>query len=199
MVRDRLWNPNIHYHRLILDAIPDDSTRVLDVGCGDGILSADLVGAGVGEVTGLDIDAPVLERACSRHQGLGIHWLHGDVADAPLQPESFDAVVSVAALHHMDATQALGRFAELVRPDGVVAVVGLAANDWWDWPYALFGTAARAVLGFRHGRWEHSAPIVWPPPLTYREVRALGRQVLPGCRFRHLLLGRYALVWRKPM
>ncbi|CAM5436502.1 hypothetical protein [Streptomyces canus] len=32
---DPYWNHNVHYHRLVLDAVPDDCREALDVGCGD--------------------------------------------------------------------------------------------------------------------------------------------------------------------
>lgn len=85
--------------------------------------------------TALDIDRGVLDRARARHAGTRIDWLHGDVLTAPLEPASFDAVVSVAALHHINAEMALTRFAQLLRPGGVVIVVGLAANTVWDAPW----------------------------------------------------------------
>jgi len=59
----RFWNGNTHYHPLVLASLPPGTARVLDVGCGDGILAADLVDAGVARVVGIDVDAPVLERA----------------------------------------------------------------------------------------------------------------------------------------
>jgi SAM-dependent methyltransferase len=114
------------------------------------------------------------------------------------EPDSFDAVVSVAALHHMDAGPSLRRFAQLVRPGGAVVVVGLAANGWFDWPLAGVAVAARQALGVVHGRWAHSAPECWPPPLTYGQIRALSERVLPGVRYRRHVLGRYSLVWRRP-
>jgi hypothetical protein len=79
-----------------------------------------------------------------------------------------------------------------------VAVVGIAANAWSDLPLAALGAAGRLALGFVHGHWEHSAPQCWPPPLTYREMKALSVRALPGVRYRRHLLGRYSLVWRKP-
>lgn len=115
-----------------------------------------------------------------------------------LEPESFDAVVSVAALHHMDATQALTRFARLVRPGGTVVVVGLAANSWSDLPLAVVAITSRVALRLVNGGWSHSAPQCWPPPLTYGEIKALSTRVPPGVRYRRHLLGRYSLVWRKP-
>jgi SAM-dependent methyltransferase len=194
----RFWNANTHYHRLVLASLPPDVSRVLDVGCGDGMLAADVVDAGIRQVVGLDLDRPVLDRARARHKGRRIDWLHGDVFEAALEPESFDAVVSVAALHHMDAGRSLTRFAQLVRPGGTVIVVGLAANAWADIPLAAVGMASRLGLGVVYGRWKHSAPECWPPPLTYREMKVLSADVLPGVRYRRHLLSRYSLVWRKP-
>lgn len=195
----RFWNANTHYHDLILAALPPDAAHVLDVGCGDGMLAADLADAGVPHVVGLDIDQPVLDRARARHEGKAIEWMQGDVLDVAFEPEFFDALVSVAALHHMDAAQSLGRFARLVRPGGTVAIVGLAANAWSDLPLAAVGMTLRQVLGLVHGQWHHSAPTCWPPPLTYGEMKALSARVLPGVRYRRHWLGRYSLVWRKPL
>ena len=194
----KFWNANTHYHGVVLASLPPDPSHVLDVGCGDGILAAQLASAGVSSVVALDIDRAVLERARARHEGARIDWVHGDVLTAPLEPGSFDAVVSVAALHHTDATRALTRFAQLVRPGGAVIVVGLAANDWWDVPLAAVAMGARGALGVIHSRWDHSAPECWPPPRTYREMKALSARLLPGVRYRRHLLGRYSLVWRRP-
>ena len=96
--------------------------RVLEVGCGDGILSAQLAQAGVPHVVGLDLDAGALDRARARHADTRIEWVHGDVFAVPFEPGSFDAVVSAATLHHVDAAQGLVRFADLVRPGGVVRI-----------------------------------------------------------------------------
>jgi SAM-dependent methyltransferase len=84
------WNANTHYHDVILASLPRDANRVLDVGCGDGILLADLIKAGVQQVVGLDSDRTVLERARARHHDLPIEWLHGDEHHPALAPETFD-------------------------------------------------------------------------------------------------------------
>lgn len=198
MTAGQLWNADIHYHSLIVEAIPRGASCVLDVGCGDGLLSADLIRAGVPRVIGLDVDGQVLERAKTRHAGVSVDWQQGNLFDVPFEPGSFDAVVSVATLHHVPAEQALARFAELVRPGVVVAVVGLAANDWWDAPYAVVAHNAQLILGFARGRWVHSAPMVWPPPATYLEMKRIASRVLPGVRYKRHLLGRYSLLWTKP-
>lgn len=194
----RPWNSNIHYHDVILRAVPADCPRVLDVGCGDGLLTAELCRRGAREVVGLDVSDAVLERARRRHSDRAIRWLNADLFDPALDAGGFDAVVSVAALHHMDAERGLRRLAELTRPGGVVALIGLAANDWWDWPAAALGVAVREAYCLRFGRWVHSAPMCWPPPRTYRQMRRLAGQVLPGSEYRRHLLQRFSVVWRKP-
>jgi len=132
MASDQLWNANIQYHSLLVEALPHGARHVLDVGCGDGVLSAQLVRAGVPHVVGLDLDRDVLDRARTRHRGVTVEWRQGDIFDVPYDAGSFDAVVSVATLHPLNAEAGLIRFADLVTPGGVVAVVGLAANSWWD-------------------------------------------------------------------
>jgi SAM-dependent methyltransferase len=199
MASERLWNANIHYHSLLVKAIPKDSVRVLDVGCGDGILAADLIRAGVQRVVAVDIDAGVLARAKARHPHLAIEWIQSDIFGLPVPANhSFDALVSVATLHHIDAVAGLRRFAQLVRPGGVVGVVGLAANNWWDWPLAAASLCAQTVMHSIRGNWEHSAPMIWPPPATYGEMKRIALQVLPGVRYRRHLYGRYSLLWTKP-
>jgi hypothetical protein len=43
----RPWNWNIHYQRVVLDALPSDAATALDVGSGDGLLAFDLAARGL--------------------------------------------------------------------------------------------------------------------------------------------------------
>ena len=191
---------------MVLGAVPAGCQRALHVGCGQGALTRRLRSV-VPQVSGIDRDARSIELARG-HPGAGdIGYLLGDFRAAPLQPGSFDLVTSVAAVHHMDAAAALRRMAGLLRPGGVLAVVGLARDTW---PAALLPLAPafagaqlhRALSGWQlrgaGSRPGYTSPIVWPPPLTYPQLRRLARQVLPGVRYRHHLYWRYSLVWTRP-
>lgn len=191
------WNRNIHYHRLVLDAVPHGARSALDVGTGNGLLAADLRRV-VPDVTGIDRDATVL--ASARAEDAAVRWVQGDVLTHPFEPGSFDVVASVATLHHLpDLGAAMRRFAELTAPGGVVAVVGLARTSRL-LELLLHGVGAVQHVHYqrRHGYWEHSAPMVWPPAHTYAEVRRTARTVLPGSQWRTLAMWRYLLVWHKP-
>lgn len=195
----RRWNLNIHYHRIVLDSIPDGATTALDVGSGDGLLTFDLAAKGL-DVVGIDSDIASIERAradsaCSARTT----FLLGDVFTQPFEPGSFDLVASSAMLHHVDAQAGLRRMAELVRPGGTVSVVGFAnPSGPADWAHIAAGfllTRARGALGHY---WEHHAPIRWPPPLTMNEMRALAESEMPGATFGRAMAHRYTIVWSRP-
>ncbi|WP_345602964.1 class I SAM-dependent methyltransferase [Pseudonocardia adelaidensis] len=193
------WNHNIHYHPFVLAAVPPGSRAALDVGCGEGLLTKEL-SAVVPSVIGIDRDRPVLERAKSHARGPGIEYLQANILTHPFEPESFDVVASIAALHHMDTAAGLERMRDLLRPGGVLAVVGLPRSRWpHDLPYAVAGVVAHRWLRWRRGgESEMSAPTVWPPPDTFAQVRATAERLLPGVRMRRHVLFRYSLLWTKP-
>lgn len=195
---DRPWNVNIHYDARLAACVPATAVNILDVGCGDGFLAALLSGHAPG-VVGIDIDAPVLRRARDRFPDAPVTWCHGDVLTYPFGPGSFDAVVSNAALHHLpDARAALRRLGELVRPGGTLAIVGFTRAEWRDLGWAAISFIVRGTAIRLHGKWEHTAPQLWPPRDSFRELRQAACEILPGAEIRHLLMGRYLLTWTRP-
>ena len=189
------WNVNIHYNALVDAEVPTGTQHVLDVGCGDGFLAARLAER-VPAVTALDVDAPVLARAAARFADSSVHWMHGDVMTAELP--SFDAVVSNAALHHIDDTRAAAaRLAGLVAPGGTLTVVTFVKPSMRQGPWHLTSSIACAVVNQVKGKWEHTAPIKWPPPDTFSQLRAHVRAVLPDARIRRLVYGRVLITWRR--
>ncbi|MFF4197617.1 class I SAM-dependent methyltransferase [Nonomuraea sp. NPDC001831] len=121
------------------------------------------------------------------------------ISSPPFKPASFDVIAFVATLHHMDAAAGLARMRELLRPCGGLAIVGLARSTMPDdLPRDLAGVAVGAFHRAMKGHWEHSSPTVWPPPVTYPQMRALSGEMLPGSQYRRHLLLRYSNIWRKP-
>lgn len=196
-VRSR-WNHNIHHLGILLDALPADCRRVLDVGCGDGLLTRALAERGL-DVVALDIDAGAVATTRAEVADLeGVEVIEGDVLDPDLDLGTFDAVLSVAALHHLPLEEGLRRLSELVAPGGVLGIVGLATSrSVWDLGHDLLGSVADRVLRRRHGWSEVTVPTKRPRQ-SYSRVLRVAALMLPGCRYRRHVLFRYSLVWTRP-
>jgi SAM-dependent methyltransferase len=203
---DGPWNHNVHYHRVILGAVPPGCQRALDVGCGQGALTRALHQV-VPRVTGIDRDRRSIEIARAHPGGAGVGYVLGDFLAAPLRPGSFDLVTAIASLHHMDNALALRRMSDLLRPGGVLAVIGLArgltlADLYLQVPAIIGHRIRQAASDRRRGPGQpdsdYTSPIVWPPALTYASTRRVAARVLPGVRYRRRIYWRYSLVWTKP-
>lgn len=120
----------------LLDAANLAATdRVLDVGCGNGATTR-AAAARAASVVGLDISAPMVERARRRAREVGIdnvEFIHGDAQVHPFRPE-FDVVLSrFGVMFFEDPVAAFRNLATAVVPGGRVAFVcwqELIANEW---------------------------------------------------------------------
>jgi SAM-dependent methyltransferase len=104
-------------------AVAPDGARVLEVGCGPGRLSIRLARQPGLDVTGLDLDPAMVERARANADRLGNgdgrrpSFLVGDAASLAFPDASFDLVVSTFSMHHWaDATAGLAEIARVLRP-----------------------------------------------------------------------------------
>ncbi len=95
----------------------------LDVGCGTGVLAARLAGRGF-EMTGLDPSEGMLDVMRTEHPEIVAARGSGD--ELPFASDTFDLVLTVAALHHIAAPDAVrATLAEMVRvcrPGGRIVV-----------------------------------------------------------------------------
>jgi SAM-dependent methyltransferase len=97
--------------------------RVLDVGCGTGVLAraaADRV-ADESQVTGLDLNEGML--AVARRLRPQIEWRQGDATKLPFSVESYDVVMSQFSLMYFpDRGVAIREMVRVLRPGGRLAV-----------------------------------------------------------------------------
>jgi SAM-dependent methyltransferase len=139
--------------------------------------------------------------ALARARAIGparLNFIEADFLTHDFGPDGFDFVCANTSLHHMDFTAALTTMARLLRPGGRLAVVGLAADkSVGDLLAGAAGVPAEWFYRAIYRRGESGAPIM-DPEMSWREVRAEAARLLPGVRYRRLLLWRYSLLWRKP-
>ncbi|WP_217631254.1 bifunctional 2-polyprenyl-6-hydroxyphenol methylase/3-demethylubiquinol 3-O-methyltransferase UbiG [Modestobacter sp. DSM 44400] len=140
------WDHNAYYHRLLLRHVPAGTGRVLDVGCGAGSL-ASKAALRAAHVDALDRD-PVMVQAARQVVPTNVTCVLADILDHPLVPGSYDAIVSMSALHHLPLAPALSRLATALRPGGVLAAVALPRIDLpREVPVELAATAYHHLLG----------------------------------------------------
>jgi SAM-dependent methyltransferase len=96
-----------------------NSDRALDLGCGDGRLSAELA---TGDLTAADVSAVALERARSRLAGARLVELDPD-APLPLDDATFDLVLCAETIEHVrDVQLLLSEIRRVLRPGGRLAL-----------------------------------------------------------------------------
>ena len=103
-----------------------ENDRVLDSGCGPGLVSCYLADF-VRHVTGVDLTPAMIREAKERAVLQGItntEFTLGDMEHLPYPDRTFDAAISRFAFHHLERPeQALKEMFRVVRPGGKVVVM----------------------------------------------------------------------------
>ncbi|MGH9137808.1 MAG: class I SAM-dependent methyltransferase [Acidimicrobiales bacterium] len=98
------------------------ASRIVDVGCGTGILATrihDELSPAV--VYGVDASPGMLAQAAARSSS--VRWLNGPAEQLPLPDGDVDAAVSTHAFHFFDKPAALADFHRVLAPGGHVVIV----------------------------------------------------------------------------
>jgi ubiquinone biosynthesis O-methyltransferase len=123
--------------------------RILDVGCGDGLLAASLARAGA-VVTGVDSDPCMLEagRARAQRAGLTAEFVEGDIRALPFAAAAFDVVVAVTVLCFVpDAERAVREMARVLKPGGHMVIGELGRWNLWAAKRRISGWLGRSAWG----------------------------------------------------
>ncbi|MFD3870555.1 GNAT family N-acetyltransferase [Streptomyces sp. NPDC058623] len=146
--------------------------RVLDIGCGPGrsalLLAAEAGGAGLAEVTAVDLHEPFLDelRAAAAARGLTdrVRAVRADMDALPFEDGSFDLVWAEGSAYVIGFDRALARWKRLLAPGGTLV---LSECEW---------TAAQPSDGAR-AFWDPRYPLR-QPARNLAAARAAGYRVL---------------------
>lgn len=127
-----------HAARAFVAALPDPAARVLDVGCGTGLVGEELRALGCTRIDGLDISPDMLQAAAGK--GLYESLMEGDLTRRLDIPDtSYDGVVCVGTFTHGHVgPEGLRELLRITRPGGPVTLtVNDGVYDAEDYPAAL--------------------------------------------------------------
>lgn len=152
-----------------------DTNRILDVGCGVGHF-LDIAREMKWEVYGTELSEGAYATCLSK----GIKMHHGLVEDAPFDAGSFDVVVSIEVIEHINTPQVdLKAFHRLLRPGGLLYVT--TPN---------FGSLSSRILK------ENYNVVTYPEHLTYYTPKTLSRVLRANGFSRNKLITDGIIVWR---
>ena len=119
--------------------------RVLDVGCGPGALTAELVmRLGPAGVSAVDPSEPFVAAAQARHPGVDVH--RASAEQLPFPDGAFDAALAQLVVHFMsDPVAGVTEMARVTRRDGVLAACVWDHGADGQGPLSVFWQAARAI------------------------------------------------------
>ncbi len=121
-------------HRLVLELAGDMAgTRLLDLGCGDGLLTCTFAERGARDV-GIDADRRMLGAAAARAKQARVqaHFVEGRVERLPFPDATFDVVVAVTVFCFLtDAATAAKEAVRVLRPGGRLVLGELGRWSAW--------------------------------------------------------------------
>ncbi len=191
------WNHNTAFHDELVADVKARGGRVLDIGCGDGLLVHRLAPFAE-KVVGIDPHKEIISRAQERLASLSnVTLIADDLLKIPMK-EQYDTITYVATLHHMDIRAALSKMHQILAPGGRVLIIGLAANkSIMDYLLSGFLLLPIRIMDRFHGGMKSIGVRTAEPKESLGQIRQVAHEILPGAIIRHRFYHRYSLGWTK--
>jgi len=127
MYRDVVRRRLLKYARRAFQMLPKlDKPRILDVGCGSGVPTIELARLGQGEVIGIDIDQPALDKLTKKIKEAGlsnqVQAVNCSILDMSFPDESFDIIWSEGSIFVIGFESGIREWKRLLKPNGFMVI-----------------------------------------------------------------------------
>lgn len=144
--------------RIVTEIIGNKSNRkVLDVGCGPGILLSRLAGSGL-KLCGVDCSPEMIAEARKRTRGTDVKLMIGRAEALPFKDATFDVVLALGMLEYLpDVLKGLTEIARVTKPNAVIVLSMLNADSVYrSWERLVYSPSNDSWLQRRLGTSEKS-------------------------------------------
>ena len=203
---NEIWNHNNHYHSFLLKQLPSKGNIALDLGCGTGEF-ARLLARRFERVIALDLSPNAIEIAQQRSQDYrNINYQVADILEYELTSEQFDAIVSIATLHHLPVKNLLPVLKAILKPGGKLVVLDLLKYESIkDFSSDLIAVPLNKLFLLKNRQIEKPLAAVEAMKdhlrtdrfLTLSQVKQIYSDSLGKAKIRKHLFWRYSVVWQK--
>ncbi len=193
----KYWNHNTAYFSWIKKET-EGFDSILDVGCGDGSLIG-FLDDGKKHLVGIDPDTAAILSAEKEKSSEKTVFINNGFLEEKFS-ETFDAIIFVASIHHMDMEQALQKAVSLLNKQGVLLIVGLfqpsSLTDYIIEGLRVLPCLVSSKLHHMQSSEDVGVVVSYQFP-KLNEVKTICSRMIPDYHIRQGLYYRYLLDWHK--
>jgi ubiquinone/menaquinone biosynthesis C-methylase UbiE len=125
--KDKIRKRLLKYTRKAFRMLPQmDKPRILDIGCGSGIPTLELARLSQGEIIGIDIDQPALDKFARKIKEAGltdrVQAVNCSIFDMDFADESFDIIWSEGSIYAIGFERGLQEWKRFLKPGGFMMI-----------------------------------------------------------------------------
>lgn len=201
------WNHNNCYFNYLLKFVPEKINSCLDIGCGQGELSA-LLSERADKVIAVDLADKMIDYAKEHNRSANIEYICDNILNMSFRDNSFDLIITTATAHHLPYEWLLEFAKQKLKKGGKLIVLDLVnaetMSDKLLWSFAVIPNFLMNII--KNGRTPDSDPhskAAWHKHgehdtyMSLSEIKRLAAKHLSNPFIKRKLFWRYVLIWNK--
>jgi 2-polyprenyl-3-methyl-5-hydroxy-6-metoxy-1,4-benzoquinol methylase len=200
------WDHNQQYQKYLLENMPKNCGCILDVGCGTGELTKKLAPFSK-EIIGIDVSENMINEAKRRNYDEKINYIQISVEKYLGETEKqFDAIISIAALHHMNEEEALKIMKNKLTINGKILILDLVKTKTiMEWVFGIAAALLNPIIMLimrgrlkitKEEREAWAGHFQYDKYLTMKEVKSMVKKALGKGRVKRHFFWRYSIVYK---